>query len=173
MHPPELTAWSVLTQSICMRSPRSDCVVIRKMPRSGLGRPTAARKFHPPRSPPVAIVRIWDLYCIRGGCDQAAPPSRIPFDLGRSPEPAYPFPRPPMNPGTSLNPSASMSNQPPGGGGGGKGQQPGTIQVSFMKNPKRKRLAKVSSPAFFPTVSLPQPAFFPGLRCLPQEQTTV
>jgi hypothetical protein len=35
-----------------------------------------------------------------------------------------------------------MSNQPPGDGSG-RGQQPGTIQVSFMKNPKRKRLAKV------------------------------
>ena len=48
-----------------------------------------------------------------------------------------------MNPGTSHNTSASTSSQPPGDGSGGRSQQPGTIQVSFMKNPKRKRLAKV------------------------------
>ena len=80
------------------------------------------------------------------------------FRPGRLPEPAYPPPS--MNCGTSQGASASSPTRPTGGRSGGKSQKQGSIQVSFMKNPKRKRLAKVIPhfPFFLP--------FFPSTNLL-------
>ena len=74
----------------------SRCVVIRPMPRLGLGRPTARKGMGSClRSPPVAIASYvrGSLLLPKGVCPIGGCVS-IPFDLGRSPEPAYPFPRP-------------------------------------------------------------------------------
>ena len=72
----------------------------------------------------------------------------------------------PMRPGTPQSASTSSPTRPTGGGSG-KSQQQGPIQVSFMKNPKRKRLAKVASHLLSssPFFSLNQ--YSRALRCLP------
>ena len=67
----------------------------QQVPRPGLGRPTARKGMDSClRSPPVAIAWLCtgiiiasERTCPIGGCVS------IPFDLGRSPEPAYLFPR--------------------------------------------------------------------------------